>query len=600
MSQLTAPFQERQHLIWLELSAGRRSRVFAMAGGIDKAIAVGSSPRAHFRVDRAGVPPVQFHLERDASAIHIALAYPGDLRVNGVPVRSRCVLPNPARIEFSGIELHARLVGEAPSESESFEDVATTEHVRAYQLDQPLDAQTVRVNVPGWDAVFDGLDTHTDDLPTRAFEHEPETTEFVREPVTTAFVREPVDLPQDTMESDSLTSEWIRQSTAPLEMAALQHTLVIERPETKPVVVVADLSGLVEHTVPIPRPLPEPEPQPRPTPRPQPVLPTREPTPQPEAALFETRTFGTMLPNDARGSKSHGPAEPAALRDVDVARVVSVHAPVAVAYPSASTDQPPKTPKTDIRPAPVHRELRPEMSFEPAPAARRVHNDSNTSNTATPSRSLNDATTAFEAIAPVARVSPPAKALDATLISALPVLQPTRPARSPTLIVKLGLHAKSRPFPVIGGAVAVALLVGVCMAWTARLVAPGDTRSPAPTKQAPNPRASTSAPPATGLSTSAPPPVLSTRVAISASPSTSAIVPRPKGPKAEPSDAEISQAVRHVSAGRYAEAASAYEHVAARAGGDVYRALADLLARAGSAECKPSENRQPSCPEVLR
>jgi len=97
--------------IRLELSFDGQTCSFALAPDETRAIAVGSLLGADLRIDRPGVAPVQFHIERENDQLWIVPAYDsGDLRVDAVRIRGPKRLDNRAVIEFCGLRVIAKVL----------------------------------------------------------------------------------------------------------------------------------------------------------------------------------------------------------------------------------------------------------------------------------------------------------------------------------------------------------------------------------------------------------------------------------------------------------------------------------------------------------
>ena len=95
----------------LELSFDGQTCSFALAPDETRAIAVGSLLGADLRIDRPGVAPVQFHIERENDQLWIVPAYDsGDLRVDAVRIRGPKRLDNRAVIEFCGLRVIAKVL----------------------------------------------------------------------------------------------------------------------------------------------------------------------------------------------------------------------------------------------------------------------------------------------------------------------------------------------------------------------------------------------------------------------------------------------------------------------------------------------------------
>jgi len=91
---------------YLELSLDGKAHKFELGSMESRAVTVGSLPGVDLHIDRPGVAPVHFHLERDGASVWIVPAYgSGDLRLHGVPVNGPCALTTHGVIEFANLEL---------------------------------------------------------------------------------------------------------------------------------------------------------------------------------------------------------------------------------------------------------------------------------------------------------------------------------------------------------------------------------------------------------------------------------------------------------------------------------------------------------------
>jgi len=101
--------------LWLELSMDGRAQAFELYADETRAVAVGSLPRADFRIDRPGVAPVQFHIEREGGELWIVPAYSShELRVDTARIAGPRRIERRAMIEFCGVRMEARLLDPGP------------------------------------------------------------------------------------------------------------------------------------------------------------------------------------------------------------------------------------------------------------------------------------------------------------------------------------------------------------------------------------------------------------------------------------------------------------------------------------------------------
>lgn len=97
--------------LWLELRICGESRAFEFKSDELRAVAVGSLYSTDLRIDRPGVAPVQFHIEREDNALWIVPAYNGHaLRVDTVRVTGPLRIDGRAVVEFAGVRIHVKLL----------------------------------------------------------------------------------------------------------------------------------------------------------------------------------------------------------------------------------------------------------------------------------------------------------------------------------------------------------------------------------------------------------------------------------------------------------------------------------------------------------
>ncbi len=97
--------------LWIELRIDGVARTFELDAAETRAVAVGSLLRADLHIDRPGVAPVHFHIEREHDALWIVPAYGArDLRVNAARLTGPKQLDGQAVIEFSSVRIDARIL----------------------------------------------------------------------------------------------------------------------------------------------------------------------------------------------------------------------------------------------------------------------------------------------------------------------------------------------------------------------------------------------------------------------------------------------------------------------------------------------------------
>ena len=111
----------------LEIRVRGCSHVYELRGGEERAVTVGSSPRADLQLTEPGIAPVHFHFEREADEVWlIPTASAGRLRVNSNRIHGRCQLGRRAVLEWGGLTVEVRVTRKAGSsrpclETQSFE-----------------------------------------------------------------------------------------------------------------------------------------------------------------------------------------------------------------------------------------------------------------------------------------------------------------------------------------------------------------------------------------------------------------------------------------------------------------------------------------------
>jgi hypothetical protein len=553
---------EQHTALFVELDLDGERRYFEFGVNEETAVSVGSSPHAHLRLNRPGVPPVAFHLERAEGAIWVVPGYGTEVRLNTALVRSRARLSKRCVLEFPGVSLSTRVLSVRP-DSAAVPLRATLEHLREGQLEPPLDCATVQFALPG-------SPPPQPDIPTRSvaldrgsplvqdFGQDAEQVQlFITRVLAPPSTREALGPVPPRLEPVPARPEPVHSlpGSAP---DALHQTLVIERPKALD--------------------------RPPATERP-PVA--EAPAAEPHASLFETQIIGTREGlTSAPGLSS--PLEPAA---------------------------PPPPPPAAVAPPP----LAPFHAAPPQPAPLRSQQEP----VAPAALSLDAQTTVFETVhAPINAPRPPSPEpaearIQPSRAGSRGELPPSGSSRTSVgWLARLGLLTKSKPVPVLAGALGVALLIGVGAANTAPPftgppaeksgTAPG-SKSSAGEKSGPGSASTTGSPSSLPPSAAAP----STSAAASsssASPPRSLVLkaagtaaPPRKRARNTPNDPELARAVGDVSAGRYREAAEAYAALASKAqDAEPYRTIASLLEKASSADCKPSSDTKPFCPEVLK
>lgn len=135
-----------QRSLWLEVHHDGRSHVFCCAPNEERAIVLGSLPRADIRVSGLGIAPVHFHFERNGDRIMLVPTYNAEVRVNAILVRGPVPIPQHAVVEFAGIRLEA-LVRATPPERVDYPslDIPDRESGISYLAALPTDTQTTKL-----------------------------------------------------------------------------------------------------------------------------------------------------------------------------------------------------------------------------------------------------------------------------------------------------------------------------------------------------------------------------------------------------------------------------------------------------------------------
>ncbi len=136
----------------LEIRVRGCSHVYELRDGEERAVTVGSSPRADLQLNEPGIAPVHFHFERETDEVWlIPTASEGRLRMNSNRIHGRCPLGRRAVLEWGGLAVEVRVTRKAarprPSlETQSFElAMDGVDYVKRL----PEEGDTTLVSVPG-------------------------------------------------------------------------------------------------------------------------------------------------------------------------------------------------------------------------------------------------------------------------------------------------------------------------------------------------------------------------------------------------------------------------------------------------------------------
>lgn len=105
--------------LWLEIRLDDAAWLFELKAGEERAVVVGSHLRADVRVRRPGVASMHFHFEREGEAVLIIPGYQAALRINSVRAPEPCSLDARATVEFQGVSLEVVTHRQRPSHVEA-------------------------------------------------------------------------------------------------------------------------------------------------------------------------------------------------------------------------------------------------------------------------------------------------------------------------------------------------------------------------------------------------------------------------------------------------------------------------------------------------
>lgn len=233
-----------QRSLWLEVHHDGRAHVFCCAPNEERAIVLGSLPRADIRVAGPGISPVHFHFEREGDRIVLVPTYNAEVRVNSMLVQGPVPIPEHALVEFGGIRIEA-FVRLTPPERVDYPslDIPDRESGISYLAALPTDTQTTKLALAAFPRVENvqaaiktretPLEFRSDVSQTRRIERlapELQTTQVMeRLQVVTAAIPAPG---QHTVRMERVSSEAFRPTT-------VEPTPVIEAHRLRPVSAVA-------------------------------------------------------------------------------------------------------------------------------------------------------------------------------------------------------------------------------------------------------------------------------------------------------------------------------------------------------------------------
>ncbi len=546
--------------LWLEIRLNDANWLFELKAGEERAVVVGSHPRADVCIERPGVASMHFHFEREGDAVLLIPGYQAALRINSVRAPGPCSLDARATVEFQGVSLEIVTHRERPSH------VAARSPEGAAQ-DRPSSAE-----------YLEGLPDETDptgiSVAAVAGPMSPlslDTLEVVR----AAWVTEQIPrVGSDELLRDALPAGDAPKMSPPVTALGPQGTVIIS-----PVQLSAeDFPASADASLSTARMRPQ-QPEQWITERilaPAPVLERANETPH-RAGPDSTPT--RLETPAARRSKPPAP--------------LGGRATVMLRSPPSLEPREPLSP-VPVQPAPLSigdQASQRTADFDVASMAPFFVTPPN--GVASPSRGASPA-----AVLPEAAPAPlPHPATSSTPPMARSVSR--APVGPKSWLVLLGHAAKRSPVLVGAGALSAAVVLTLALVGASRLL------PSAGTQRAAHPRGATStvAPQLSAPPTPARLPI-ATSIALAttpAAPPSSSAAATSKGPEhagSAPADQELAQAVGHLTAGRFAEAEAAYSRLSARdPQNSAYAAVSRMLRESAAARC--SQNPPASgCPEV--
>lgn len=538
--------------VLVELSTRGVAKLFAFPPNEERALTVGSDPRAQLRVVGQGVAPVQFHLERRVGTLCLIPAYGlDDLRVNTARVSGPLPLEERNVIEFGDIRVDATILdggvrASLPGSNDTWSD------------------NPARISEPPGDCDTTQIAMRAITSPAAAIAQQ-----------TTAVLR-PTD-PQVTGPQETERMAPYRSQTPPAP--ATQPALVQSTERMAPVRTTASIGRAsptfttlgTEIMAPVHSAADDPD-------SPPPTLRGGRPPPVTVApvsrAPLKTLSFHPLnldrSPTPPRASPFNGSAAAPPLPTVPIVPVPVV----AVSTPASATTE-------TFRAAADRTAESSTTLFEVPPIPPKQPSANVPRHEATP--------TAVDVCSPLLERQP-----DETPNGVVK----TRPIAATALswLAKLGQLAKARPVLVACGALAGSFVLAAALLVSTRLIERRELRAPAAVKL---PAAGSSALSRPVVDVQAVP---SMPVQIVDAPASANGATRSPTAKKIPNDPELAAAVAHVIAGRYGEARAAYALLSQRtASAATYTALSRLFARAENPACVANSKDAPKdCPGVQR
>ncbi|HKY34645.1 MAG TPA: hypothetical protein VJN18_01790 [Polyangiaceae bacterium] len=566
--------------LWLEVRLDDTTWLFELKAGEERAVVVGSHNRADVRITRPGVASMHFHFEREDDAVLLVPGYQAALRLNSVKAPEPCSLEARATVEFSGISLEVVTHRTRPAHLETMRSVDSA-------ADRPSSAEYLK-----------GLPDDTD--PTgiavaAVAGHAPplslDTLDVVRE----AWLTEPT--PGGTSEEplrDALRAGDVSALSQPGTALGPQGTVVIA-----PVRLRAEDGHSAADAPPSTARLHPPQPRQQWITERIPAARVPEPMNQTQAPPSPDSTPTRLESPAARRSKPPVP--------------LGSHATVMLSPPPPLLDALLGEPRAPAKPAAAITTGEPlsPVQVQPRPLALESQ---------TWQRTADFDVTAMAPffVTPPSGIAAPSVGVSQTVALAngdVPALPRTStsstaptsrtvlraPASPEAWLVLLGNAAKRSPLLVGAGALTAAVVLTLALVGASRLL-PAATKhraaaSSSPTSAiAPHPAAPSAQP------TLAPPSIANsvTVAPLPAIPPSSSAAASNRAPERAgvAADPELAQAVNHLTAGRFAEAESAYLRLSSRdPQNPAYAALSRMLRESAAARCsrKPGAS---GCPEV--
>jgi hypothetical protein len=233
-----------QRSLWLELHHDGRTQVFCFAPDEERAIVLGSLPRADIRVARPGISPVHFHFEREGDRIILVPTYNAEVRVNSMLVQGPVPIPKHALFEFSGIRIEA-FVCSTPPERVDYPslDILDRESGISYLAALPTDTQTTKLALdpfPRIDNLQAAIETRETPLELRADFSRTQRIERLAPELQTTQVMERLQIVTAAIPAPAQhTVRMERVAPEPFRAPAVEPTPVIEVRHLRPVPIVA-------------------------------------------------------------------------------------------------------------------------------------------------------------------------------------------------------------------------------------------------------------------------------------------------------------------------------------------------------------------------